>query len=50
MSKEECLEILLLLQQLDAWNYSHDISVPDWIMDNLENAIYRLKEEVLDSR
>jgi hypothetical protein len=47
MSKKDYLEILSLLSALESWSYSHDRQLPDWLQENLDNSIDKLKAEVL---
>lgn len=47
MSKKDYLEILMILSALESWSYSHDSRLPDWLQENLENSIDKLKAEVL---
>jgi len=50
MTKKDHLEILMLLSALESWSYSLDRRLPDWLLEDLENMVEKLKAEVLEER
>ena len=49
MTKKDNLEILMLLSALESWSYSFADRqrLPDWLVENLEITVDKLKAEVL---
>ena len=48
MNKEQALEILILLSALESWGFSVDRRIPDYLHDNLNNAMNELRKIVLE--
>ena len=48
MNKEQALEILILLSALESWGFSVDKSIPDYLHDNLNQAMNELRKIVLE--
>ena len=48
MTKKDHLEILMVLSALESWSFSCDKQPPDWLQENLDNCIDKLKAEVLE--
>jgi len=49
MSKKQTLDILMLLSALESWAFSDGKHLPDYLHDNLSNAVDVLTREILDS-
>ena len=47
MTKEQCLDILMLLSALESWSFSVNSSLPDYLGERIGNAIELLSAEVL---
>lgn len=49
MTKKDCLDTLMVLSALESWCYSFTDKqrLPDWLAEDLENSIAKLKAEVL---
>lgn len=47
MIKPDALEILMLLTALESWSFSTGKTIPDYLMDRIQNAIDVLREEIL---
>jgi len=49
MTKQDYLELLMLLSALESWSFSFADRqrLPDWLQENLDNSIDKLKAEVL---
>jgi uncharacterized protein (DUF608 family) len=49
MTKKDCLETLMVLSALESWSYSFadKQSLPDWLAEDLENSIAKLKAAIL---
>ena len=50
MTKKDHLEILMVLSALESWSFSFADRqrLPDWLQENLDNCIDKLKAEVLE--
>ena len=49
MTKKDHLEILMVLSALESWSFSFADRqrLPDWLQEDISNAMDRLKAEVL---
>jgi len=47
MSKQEILDTLMLLSALESWSFSEGKQLPDYLHENLCNAVERLSRELL---
>lgn len=47
MTKEQHLQILMLLSALESWGYSENKRLPDFLSERLGDAIEALRLEVL---
>lgn len=49
MTKQDYLELLMLLSALESWSFSFADRqrLPDWLQENLDNSIDKLKAEIL---
>ena len=47
MTKEELLDLLQLLSQLESWSFSTNNPPPDFIMDKIDSCTQRIRREVL---
>lgn len=47
MTKEQMLEILMLLSALESWGFSNGQTLPDYLMERLSEALDALMKEVL---
>ena len=47
MTKEQALEILILLSALESWGFTADKQIPDYIHENLHDAMDNLRKVVL---
>ena len=49
MNKKDYLDLLMLLSALESWCYSTpDQKLPDWLVENIGNAVDKLKAEILE--
>lgn len=50
MTKKDHLELLMLLSALESWSFSFADRqrLPDWLIENLNNSVDKLKAEVLE--
>lgn len=48
MTKEQKLEILMLLSALESWTFSLQKTLPDYLHEEIKNAMRLLSQEVLD--
>ena len=49
MNKEQALEILILLSALESWGFTADKRIPDYMHDNLHEAMDKLRKFVLEN-
>lgn len=47
MTKEQCLDLIVLLSALESLAYSTQKTLPDSLGEHIANALYLLKNEVL---
>lgn len=47
MSKDQIIEILMLLSALESWSYSTGKPLPDYLRDSLERCTGNLIDEVV---
>jgi hypothetical protein len=47
MDKKDCLQVLMVLAALESWSYSHDSRLPDWLNEDINNAIDKLVAHIL---
>lgn len=47
MTKVELLETIKLLSALESWGFSNKLSLPDYILEDLEKVQEVLKREIL---
>ena len=48
MTREQKLDILMLLSAVESWSYADKHLMPDYLHDRLANAVDLLRAEVLD--
>lgn len=47
MTKEFALDLIKLLSAMESWSFSLNNRVPDFLLENLNNAVDKLSIEVL---
>lgn len=47
MTKQECLDLLMLLSALESWSFSTKERLPDYLHDRLADGVAVLSREVL---
>ena len=47
MTKEQTLELLMLLSAIESWSFADKHRMPDYLYDRIDSAIDSLKEELL---
>ena len=47
MSKEQVIEIMMLLSALESWGFSNGQRMPDYLLERLNDAIDVLRKEAL---
>lgn len=47
MTKEQCLDLLMLLSALESWSFSVNASLPDYLGERISDAIGLLRAEIL---
>ena len=47
MNKEFALDLIKLLSAMESWTFSTKESLPDFLLENLNDAVAKLSEEVL---
>jgi len=47
MTKENHLELLMLLSALESWSFSASTTLPDYLHERITNAVEALRAEVL---
>lgn len=47
MTRQQTLEILMLLSALEAWSFAEKHKLPDYLLENLDGAVKLLCKEVL---
>jgi len=50
MTKQQALDILLLLSALESWGFSNKQMFPDYLHERLANTMALLEKEVLDGK
>ena len=48
MSKQQTLEILMLLSALESWAFSVGKMIPDYLHDNLSRIVSDLSDQLLE--
>ncbi len=48
MTKQDCLELLMLLSALESWSLSTQTPIPDYLHENLSNQVDVLKKQILE--
>ena len=50
MTKKDCLDLLMVLSALESWCFSMSDRkhLPDWLVENLGDAVEKLKAEILE--
>lgn len=48
MTKQQALDILLLLSALESWGFSNNQMFPDYLHERLADTMMLLEKEVLD--
>lgn len=48
MTKEQTLDMLMLLSAIESWSFSTDKLIPDYLHDRLAATVELLSKEVLD--
>ena len=50
MTKKDCLDLLMVLSALESWCFSvsDQKHLPDWLIENIGNAVDKLKDEILE--
>lgn len=49
MSKQDCLELLMLLSALESWSFSAQAPIPDYLHQELSDKVDMLKKQILDN-
>lgn len=47
MTKEQALDLIRLLSALEAWSFSNNQRLPDYLLEDLSKAVNVLSAEVL---
>lgn len=47
MTKQEILEVLLLLSALESWSFADKPHLPDYLLERLDRAIENMTEKLL---
>ena len=47
MTKEQTLELLMLLSAIESWSFADKHRMPDYLYDRIDSAIDSLKKELL---
>lgn len=47
MTKQEILEVLLLLSALESWSFADNHKLPDYLLDRIDSSIGMLAKELL---
>lgn len=47
MTKQEILEVLLLLSALESWSFADKHHLPDYLFERLDRAIANMTEKLL---
>lgn len=50
MTKEELIEIMMLLSALESWSYATGNRMPEYLLDRLDNMIGEIRREILGKR
>ena len=50
MTKEDCLDLLMLISALESWSFSvsDQKHLPNWLIENIGDAVEKLKDEILE--
>lgn len=49
MTKQECLQAMMLLSALESWSFLTDKPLPDYLHDNLISTVNALEKAVLSN-
>ena len=50
MTKNQALELAMLLSALESWGFSTASRIPDYLHERLSEAVGMLEKEILDER
>ena len=52
MTKKDYLDLLMLLSALESWCFSMSDRkhLPDWLIENIGNAVDKLRDEILEEK
>ena len=50
MTKVQLIELLMLLSAVESWSFADKHHMPDYLYDQISNAVETLKEEVLECK
>ncbi len=50
MTKAQLIELLMLLSAVESWSFADKHRMPDYLYDQISNAVETLKEEVLECK
>ena len=50
MSKEDALKIIKLLSAMESWSFTANISLPDYLHEDLCSAVEKLDKIVLEEK
>lgn len=48
MSKQDHIELLMLLSALESWCFSAQTPIPDYLHENLSDKVDMLKKQILE--
>jgi hypothetical protein len=48
VSKQDCLELLMLLSALESWSFSVKAPIPDYLIESIEYKVETLKKQILE--
>jgi hypothetical protein len=48
VSKQDYIELLMLLSALESWSFSAQIPIPDYLHENLSDKVDLIKKQILD--
>lgn len=47
MTKDQALDLLMLLSALESWSFADKHRLPDYLLERLDTAIASLRDEVM---
>ena len=50
MTKKEKLDLVKVLSALESWSFSVNARLPDYLFDDINNAIEKLSNEILEDK